>query len=65
MAHTTKALDARLTELPNPLPLFLTAEEYAAIYGVTAKHVRDLLRDGKLDGVRIGGSWRIPSSVLG
>ena len=60
----TKALDARIIELPKPTPLFLTTDEVAKVYGVSSKHVRDMLARGELRGVKLGGAWRVPRSAL-
>jgi len=43
---------------------FKTVEEKAAEWGVTARHVQHLCRDGKLDGaVKRGGVWFIPNET--
>ncbi len=43
---------------------FLTPEQVAERFQVTAKTVRDWLRSGELIGVKVGRSWRIRASDI-
>lgn len=42
----------------------LTVKEAAASLGLCVDSVRRHLRSGKLQGVRVGGGWRVPESKL-
>jgi excisionase family DNA binding protein len=42
----------------------LTPEQVAARYGISSQHVRDLLREGELPGIKLGSTWRIWSDAL-
>jgi len=42
----------------------LTAREVAEILDVSDQYVRKLIRDGRIDGMKIGRSWMIPQSSL-
>ena len=45
--------------------VFVSPEEVATYFGVTAETVRRLCREGKIPGARkFGGQWRIPRSFL-
>lgn len=46
------------------MPALLTAAQAAERLNISAKRVRLLLRAGKLPGVHIGRSWRIPEASL-
>ncbi len=44
---------------------YVSPEEVATYFGVTAETVRRLCRDKKIPGARkFGGQWRIPRSFL-
>ncbi len=42
----------------------LTVKEAASLLGLCVDSVRRHLRSGKLQGVRVGGGWRVPESKL-
>lgn len=45
--------------------VYVSPEEVATYFGVTAETVRRMCRDGKIPGARkFGGQWRIPRSFL-
>ncbi len=52
------------------LPIFLTVDQVASILRIRSQTVRDLLKAGRLPGVRVGGGseregrWRIPRAVI-
>lgn len=46
------------------LPAFLTAKQVAALLQVSAKHVRDCCREGRIPAIRIGETWRISRDGL-
>jgi len=41
------------------IPSVLTVSEVATILRVTPQTVRNMLRSGQLQGVRVGGMWRV------
>lgn len=43
-----------------PNRLFYTPEELASVLRLSGETIRRRLRDGKLQGLRIGDTWRIP-----
>lgn len=43
---------------------YLTAEEVAAKYGVTARTVRNLAQSGKIPSQRFGKLWRFDPAVI-
>jgi excisionase family DNA binding protein len=58
-----RELDARgLTKPANDTDA-ITVAAYAARYSISERTVRDAIRDGRLEHVRIGRSVRIPSSA--
>ena len=63
-ANASNPTSTRWTVVPDCLPVLLTASEAAALLGVTPKHVRSLLANGKLAGARIGGTWRVNRDAL-
>ena len=45
--------------------VYISPEEVATYFGVTAETIRRLCRDHKIPGARkLGGQWRIPRSFL-
>lgn len=46
------------------LPELLTVEEVAGYLRVSYKTVRRMIGDGRLTGVNLGRSWRIPRQAL-
>jgi excisionase family DNA binding protein len=45
--------------------VYISPEEVATYFGVTAETIRRLCRDRKIPGARkLGGQWRIPRSFL-
>lgn len=62
-AIVTEAVRAALASTPAPVPAaMLSAEDAAAMLAVTPAHVRNMLRRGELEGVRVGHAWRIRRS---
>ena len=45
--------------LPPPAPLYLTVAEAAARWGVSVRHVRFLISEGKVSVLRVGRSVRV------
>jgi excisionase family DNA binding protein len=45
-------------------PKFYTVDETAEILKVAPETVRRLLRSGRLRGVKVGRSWRIPERAI-
>jgi excisionase family DNA binding protein len=43
---------------------YLKPDEYAEAVGVTGATIRNLLRKGKIKGIKIGSQWRIPEKEL-
>ena len=52
----TKAAES----LPQNLPVMLTTKHVAQLLNVSAKHVRDMLARGEIQGVKCGDCWRVP-----
>ena len=53
-----KMAENGLTELGD-LPVMLAPKQAAEIAGVTTMHITNLLKSGELEGVKLGGCWRI------
>lgn len=49
----------RYVTVPADLPVLIEADEAAALYGCTSKHIRDQCRKGSIRAVKLGRSWRI------
>ena len=45
------------------LPPVLSVSEAARLARLTPKAVRDLLREGKVRGSKLGGVWRVPTGA--
>jgi len=45
-------------------PLYLTIKELAAILRVDHKTIRNAIRDGRIEAVRVGRAFRIPTSAI-
>lgn len=45
-------------------PLLLSTEQVADMLGISPRHVRDLLAEGVLPGVKLGHIWRVPRRAL-
>lgn len=46
-------------EVPKGLPVMLQSSTCASIAGVSAKHIRDLAKEGQIPGaVKVGATWR-------
>lgn len=45
-------------------PLFLNVGETAQLLGRSPKNVRELLRDDRLPGVKVGGRWVVSRNRL-
>jgi excisionase family DNA binding protein len=43
---------------------FLTAEEAAQLLRISAKHLRDLAREGRVPGRKVGREWRFSRTAL-
>ncbi len=41
-----------------------TPAEAAEVLGLSEQAVRDLCRDGRIRGIKLGGQWRIPRTAL-
>ena len=50
--------------MTQPEPMFLTIKELAAILRVDHKTIRNAIRDGRIEAVRVGRAFRIPSSAI-
>jgi excisionase family DNA binding protein len=50
--------------VPTALPQLLTVKQAAQTLAVSQKLIRRLLRDGQLQGVRVGGAVRVTESGL-
>jgi excisionase family DNA binding protein len=44
--------------------MFLTIKELAAILRVDHKTIRNAIRDGRIEAVRVGRAFRIPSAAI-
>lgn len=47
------------------MPEFITTAETAELLGYTPQHVRRLVREGVLDGTKIGRDWVINRASVG
>ena len=57
------AVREALAATPAPIQAaMLSAEDAARMLSVTPAHVRNLLRRGELEGVRVGNAWRVRRS---
>jgi excisionase family DNA binding protein len=45
-------------------PSYLTIKELAAILRVDHKTIRNAIRDGRINAVRVGRAFRIPTSAI-
>lgn len=52
------------TTVPENLPMLLDSEQAAALANCSAKHIRELLRDGRLQGAKVGNLWRVNRDAL-
>ena len=52
-----------IAELLVQQPL-LTPDEVARMLNTNTRHVLDLLRAGKIIGIKVGGSWRVAPADL-
>lgn len=43
---------------------FITPKQYARATGLSVGKVTQMLRDGQLDGEKVGNRWRIPANAL-
>jgi len=46
------------------LPTYLTTNEVAQFLNVTSETIKRWLRDGRIQGIKFGRQWRIPSTEL-
>lgn len=44
--------------------MMLDADQAASLANCSPKHIRDLLRAGKLQGVKLGNVWRVNRDAL-
>jgi excisionase family DNA binding protein len=54
----------RVAELTAALGRFYSVEDVAAALGITTRTVLQKLRDGKLEGVKLGNNWKISLTAL-
>jgi excisionase family DNA binding protein len=45
-------------------PMYLTIEELASILRVDHETIRNAIRDGRIDAVRVGRAFRIPTTAI-
>ena len=45
-------------------PMYLTIKELAAILRVDHKTIRNAIRDGRIEAVRVGRAFRIPTTAI-
>lgn len=45
-------------------PLFLSVTQFSSRFGLSRTHVYDLLREGRLQAIRLGTATRIPMSEV-
>jgi excisionase family DNA binding protein len=45
-------------------PMYLTIKELAAILRVDHKTIRNAIKDGSIEAVRVGRAFRIPTSAI-
>ncbi len=53
-----------VTAVPEDMPIMLEVKEAAALANCSGKHIRELLRSGKLEGARLGNTWRVNRDAL-
>ena len=53
-----------VTTVPENLPVMLEVKDAAALANCSGKHIREMLRAGKLEGVRLGNTWRVNRDAL-
>lgn len=57
--HHDYEAEAQAIIYVSPRPVLCTADAAALVLGVTAKHVRELLKRGDLKGAKLGRAWRV------
>ncbi len=53
-----------MSDTEKPMPELLTVTEVAKVLRVTSQAVRDMIRRGNIQAVRLGRQYRIPRSEL-